>query len=576
MNKKVALLATLGVVSSAALVAAFAAVPNNTYVRLTSSDIPTLDPGQIYDTASGEVGENLYETLVSYKGKSITEVEGTLATDWKESNGGKTYTFNLRKGVKFHSGNAMSCDDAAYSIRRNLVTNNAESGNWFISETLLGTGSNAKDEPSITWDKISKAVACNSSGQLVLTLPKADPATLVKLAYTGQSVVDSKHAASIGEWDGTEKTWKDWIGKDLTDSNLSKKPSGTGAYQLVKNEPNLFVAKSFADYWGDKPKIENVILQIVKELPARIEALKKGDADIIDSGPRAAVIPQLEGVKGVTIYDGLTNNASTGIMMNQNIKNPEVLGSGKLDGAGIPGNFFSDANVRRGFSYAFGYEQYVKEALLGKAVRRGMALPETFFGYDTGIKPLSFSPEIAKGAFQKAFGGQVWKNGFTLKARYRAGSVGAQTAMEILKKNVEALNPKFKVELSSKPWSDFLKDSAQGKEAMIMIGWAPDYADPDNFLYTFYHSEGFYHPRLNFKDSAIDKFLEQARATTDRAKRKALYSLVGRRASEIQPFIIMPMATGFLAYNSSLKGIEENYNNMNSGLSGNLWKLLAK
>ncbi len=555
---------------------AFAAVPQNTYVRYTSSDIPTLDPGQIYDTASGEVGENLYETLVAYKGKSVTALEGVLATDWKESNGGKTFTFNLRKNVKFHTGNAFTCTDAEYSIRRNLVNNNAESGNWFISEALLGTGSNAKDDTSITWAAITKAVDCNAQGQLVLNLPKVDPALMVKMAYIGQAIIDSKHAIAIGEWDGTEKTWKDWVGKDLTDSALSKRPSGSGAYQFVRNEPNLFVAKAFDGYWGNKPKITNVILQVVKELPARIEALKKGDVDVIDGGPRATVIPQLEGVKSVKIMDNLTNNSQSGIFMNQNIKNPEVLGSGKLDGKGIPPTFFADVNVRKAFAHSFGYEQYIKEVQGNKSVYRTMALPETFLGYDKSIKPFGFDAEKARAAFKVAFGGKLWSSGFTLKARYRANSVPSQTAMEILKKNVEALNPKFKIELSAKPWSDFLKDSAQGKEAMILIGWAPDYADPDNFLYTFYHSAGYYHPRLNFKDAQMDKLLEQARSTIDAAKRRQLYSQVGRRANQLVPFIILPAATGFLPYNTDLKGVEENYNSMNSGATGGFWKDLSK
>ncbi len=571
---KKAVLTVLALSAGAAM--ALAAVPSNTLFYMSSSDIPTLDPGQVYDTASGNVTENVYETLVAYKGKSTSDLEGLLATDWKESGGSKVYTFTLRKNVKFHTGNAFTCEDAEYSIRRNLVVNHAESGNWFISESLLGTGANAKDDDSITWARISKAVACNSAGQLVLTLPKIDPAFMVKLAYTGQSVVDKKHAIEVGEWDGTEKTWKDAVGKDLTDSKLSQSPSGTGAYQVVKNDANQFVAKAFDGYWGKKPALQNIVIQIVKELPARLEALKKGDADIIDGGPRAVVIPQLTGVAGVKIFDGLTNNAQSGIMMNENIKNPEVLGSGKLDGAGIPGNFFSDVNVRKAFALSFGYEQYMKEVQLSKSVYRTMALPETFLGYDPSLKPYGFNPELAKAAFKKAWGGQVWTNGFTIKARYRANNVNSQTAMEILKRNVEALNPKFKIDLASKPWSDFLKDSATGKEAMILIGWAPDYADPDNFLYTFYHSQGFYHPRLNYTDTQMDKLLEQARSTTDKAKRKSLYSLVGRRAKETVPFIVLPAGTGFLPYRAEIKGLEENYNSMVSGITGTLWKDLSK
>jgi peptide/nickel transport system substrate-binding protein len=561
--------------SATVLGLAFAAVPANTLLFMSGSDIPTLDPGQVYDTASGEVVENMYETLVGYKGKSVADLEGVLATAWNISGDSKTYTFTLRKGVKFHSGNEMTCADAEYSIRRNLVTNNHDSGNWFVAESFFGTGGNAADDTSITWARIARAVSCNAQGQLVLSLPKPDPALLVKLAYTGQSVVDKKHAASIGEWDGSEATWKTWVGKDLTDSELNKKPSGTGAFQLVRRDANNVVVRAFDGYWGGKPKIENVVIQVVKEQATRLEALKKGDADIVETGGRSA-LPQLQGVPGLKIYDDIPNNAATAIFMNQKIADPAILGSGKLDGNGIPANFFSDASVRKAFAYAFDYQRYIKEVQLGKGVQRTMLLPDMFFGYDANVKKYGYDAKLAEVFFRKAFGGEVWSKGFKLTARYRANSVPAQTAMEILKAGVERINPKFKVELSAKPWSEFLKDSQAGKEAMIIVGWAPDYADPDNFVHTFYHSQGFYNPRANFKDSLLDSLIDQTRITTDRAKRKALYSQVGNRAYELSPYILVPAGVGFTVYNTSIKGLEENYNIMFSGRTGGYWKNLSK
>jgi peptide/nickel transport system substrate-binding protein len=469
----------------------------------------------------------------------------------------------------------MTCADAEYSIRRNLVTNNHDSGNWFVSESFLGTGGNAADDTSITWARIARAVSCNAQGQLVLSLPKPDPALLVKLAYTGQSVVDKKHAASIGEWDGTEATWKTWVNKDLTDSELNKKPSGTGAYQLVRRDANSVVVKAFDGYWGGKPKIENIVIQVVKEQATRLEALKKGDADMVETGPRS-VLSQLQGVQGLKVYDDIPNNAATAIFMNQKIADPAILGSGKLDGNGIPANFFSDASVRKAFAYAFDYQRYIKEVQLGKGVQRTMLLPDMFFGYDANVKKYGYDAKLAEVFFRKAFGGEVWTKGFKLTARYRANSVAAQTAMEILKAGVERINPKFKVELSAKPWSEFLKDSQAGKEAMIIVGWAPDYADPDNFVHTFYHSQGYYNPRANFKDSLLDSLIDQTRITTDRAKRKALYSQVGNRAYELSPYILVPAGVGFAVYNTAIKGLEENYNIMFSGRTGGYWKNLSK
>ncbi|GGK23834.1 peptide ABC transporter substrate-binding protein [Deinococcus malanensis] len=557
--KKIAILSTLLVTSMA-----FAVAPKDTLVIQRSADIPTMDPGVVYDTASSEVVDQMYETLLTYSGSSLTKLEPLLATKWAISNGGKTYTFDLRKNVKFHSGATMTCADAEYTFERNLVTNSAESGNWFIAESLTGVQGNANDEKSVTWAVIDKAVECNNNGQLVFNLPKVDPAFLAKLAYTGQAIVEKKYAAGLGEWSGTEKDWKTWVGKDLTGSNLSKKPNGTGPYKFVRADANTFLATAFEGYWGKKPAIKNVIRQKVPELAARQQAFLRGDADFIEGGGRSVDEAQIKGKPGVTWIDNLPNTVASAIFMNEKI-NPSggLLGSGKLDGKGIPSNFFTDVNVRRGFSYAFNYQQFIQDVQKGKGKQRTMLLPDIFPGYDTKVKTYTYAPAKATAAFKRAFGGEVWKNGFTLTANYRAGSVPSQTAMEILKRNVEALNPKFKVNLQPKQWSEMLAASKKGEEAMMLMGWAPDYADPDNFMYTFYASDGYYSPRANWKDASVDKWLKQARSTVNTAQRNRLYSLVGNRAYEQAPFILVPGGIDFMYFRSNIKGIStQTYNPM--------------
>jgi ABC-type transport system substrate-binding protein len=550
---------------------------NAVLVVQESADIPTLDPGTTYDTGSGQVVENLYETLVTYDGNSLTELRPLLATEWDISEDGTEYRFTLRDGVNFHSGNKFTCADAEYTFRRNLVTNTSSSGNWFLSESLLGTGSNANDDKSITWAKITDAVQCDGQ-TLVFNLPKADPAFLSKLAYTGQSIVDSVYAKEIGEWDGTEATWRAAVGKDLTGSPLAQKPSGTGAYRFVSKDANTFRAEAFEDYWGDKPSIQNVLIQLVPEQAARVQAFLNGDADLIESGGRAIIEEQLRGKPGVAILDDLPDTSAFGIFMNQNIKATDRLGSGKLDGQGIPANFFSDADVRRGFVAAFDVPTYIEEVQLGKGEPRNFLLPETFPGYNSELEPAKFDLAAAREAFQKAWDGQVWENGFTVNATYRANSVPAQTAMELLKRNIESLNPKFKVNIQPKQWSAILEDGDAGREILISTGWAPDYADPDNFVYTFYSSDGFYNPRANFKDEQIDAWVEEARTTTDVERRNELYTQIAERAREQAYFILMPSNPGVIAYRDNIQGIgEDTYNPMIAfARTGTLWKDLSK
>ncbi|MBZ9715013.1 ABC transporter substrate-binding protein [Deinococcus multiflagellatus] len=563
MKKLVVLGAFLASVASAS-------VPKDTLVFMSAGDISTLDPGATYDVFSSGLVDQMYETLVTYRGTSIRDLEPLLATRWTISNGGTTYTFDLRRNVKFHSGATMTCADAEYTFERNLVTNSGASGNWFLSEALLGSGANANDDKSVTWARIDHSVECNAAGQLVFTLPRVDPAFLAKLAYSGQAIIEKNYTAGLGEWSGTERDWKAWVGKDLSGSNLSKKPNGTGPYRLVKAEPDVHLFEASNVYWGPVPAIRHVIRQRVPELAARQQAFLRGDADFIEGASRSVDEAQVRGKPGVTWVDELPNVGAAAIVMNQNISAPSLLGSGKLDGKGIPANFFSDVNVRRAFNAAFNAQQFIREVQDGKGAVRTMLLPDSFPGYDAGVGTFRYDAAAAAAYFKKAWGGQVWNNGFTLTANYRADTPAAQAAMELLKKNVEALNPKFRINLLPKPWSELFAASLRGEEAMVLIGWAPDYADPDNFMSTFYASDGFYSPSSHLKDAQMDQWLKAARATVNTAERNRLYSLVGRRAYEQAPYIVLPAPVGYAFYRSEVQGW------MFNPMTALQWKRLSK
>lgn len=556
---------------------AMAAVAKDTLVIQLSTDIPTIDPGTAYDPVAGSIVENLYETLVGYQGANLREVKPVLATKWKISADGKKYTFDLRKNVKFHSGHGFRCEDAEYTFKRNLVTNSSESGNWFLSETLLGTSQNAKDDSSITWKKIDKAVKCNKTGQLVFNLPKIDPAFLVKLAFMGQSIIDQKWAIKLGEWSGTKKDWKTWVGRDLLNSKLNSQPSGTGAYKMVKRNASHLLARAFDDYWGKKPAIQKIVIQKVPDASARQIALLKGDADVVSGTERATDEDMFKGKKGIQWLEGLPSMGAPVIFMNQAIKDSKILGSGKLDGQGIPANLFSDINVRKGFSYAFNDETYIQDIQKGKAKRRTMLMPETFLGYEEKIPTYTYSKKKAIEHLKKAWNGKLWKSGFKIIVHYTADSVISQLIMEMMKKELESLNPKFRVDIVALSWSELLSKNKKGDLAMNYGGWTPDYADPDNYMYTYYNSMGYYFPRSGWKNEKVDQLTEKARKMIDQNKRAKLYAKVGRIAHEEAPYIIIPVGYNYNFFRENLKGADkEKYNPVRSFDLGVFWKDLSK
>ena len=109
----------------------------------------------------------------------------------------------------------------------------------------------------------------------------------------------------------------------------------------------------------------------------------------------------------------------------------------------------------------------------------------------------------------------------------------------MLFRSIEALNPKFKVNIVGKEWSELINSKNVPKEAMVLSAWAPDYADPDNFVSTFYASNGYYGPRLNANDAQLDTWIKEARGTTD-----TLGSLIFRELKQGGRYIVHDPKTG--------------------------------
>src|SRR5258707_3292751 len=114
------------VIALASAVAAQAETPKDTVVMAKAiDDIISLDPGESFEFSGGEVVGNMYEKLLYYDVKNVSSIYGALAESWSVGNDGKTYTFKLRPGIKFSSGNPLTADDAVYSIQRAVILNKA-------------------------------------------------------------------------------------------------------------------------------------------------------------------------------------------------------------------------------------------------------------------------------------------------------------------------------------------------------------------------------------------------------------------------------------------------------------------
>lgn len=294
----------------------------STFVYATIGDIDTFDPALAYDTASGEVIQNIYETLIFYKGESTDEFVPQLATEVpSEENGGisadgMTVTFNIRQGVMFSNGETLTPSDVAYSLQRGMLQGGTASPQWMYYEAFFGVGVDdvsllvdpegnlyddretlAAADPatlSAACEKVKSAVvADDAAGTVTLHLAQPWAPLMATLTQTWGSVMNQKWVVENGGWDGSCDTWQNYYAMQSADDPFTSIAMGTGPYVLDHRTPGQeIVMTANPDYWRTEAAydggpsgvaaIKTAIIKIIPEWGTRFSMLQAGDADIVD------------------------------------------------------------------------------------------------------------------------------------------------------------------------------------------------------------------------------------------------------------------------------------------------------
>lgn len=558
-----------------------------TFRFLTVRDRDTLDPLQAYSYAAGPV-ENVYEGLYGYRRGDPQTFEPLLATSYEVSDDGLVYTYHLRDGVRFSSGNQFACADVEYSIERALVINPDDSGAWLLAEPLLGMAKNADsvlgeaataEQYAEFWRRIDSSVECRDPQTAVFHLVEPDPAFFTKAMAPTFNIIDSAWAKANGMWDGTQATWRDWVGANLREHHLQDHMSGTGAYRIASWEKGVRItAEANPDYWGDQPAIKIVIYEVEEDQDARIAAMLAGDADWIYLDDPDA-LPRLIGQPGVSVIDARTvaQNGWEPVSVfaayfNESMSSDgnDNIGSGRLDGFGVPADFFSDRDVRLCFAYAFDSAAYTRAVPSFAGDVLTMALDPAFLGYDPDIPNYTFDLVRAEQHCRVAWGGALWDNGMYLAIPY-PDEMG-QGFAEAWKAGLEALSDRFTVDVQELGWDTFEEQLGANRLPIDVAGWFPDFPDPHAYVFPFYASAGYFPAAYGYANPEMDRLIERAAKETDTARRSELYSLIGWLGHRDAPFVILPRVTASYVISDKITGFY-----INPMLaSGFLWKDLAK
>ncbi|WP_448376552.1 ABC transporter substrate-binding protein [Fervidobacterium sp.] len=568
------------VVLSAILVTVFAlAFDPTVYVAATIGEPDTLDPHLAYDTASGEVIYNVYENLIQYKGRSVSEFEPRLATEVPTvkngllKDGGKTYVFPIRKGVKFHNGNPLTPEDVEYSFERGLLYDPDGGPMWMMWYALFGTHSrdealeefvgkpvdeifDKNGEPKAEFRQkvidfykqvVDPAIEVQGDNVVIkLKRPYGPFLNIIAQSANWAAILDKETSVKLGLWDGKPDTW--WKYKDVQKekSPLYAWAMGTGPYKFVewdrKQQKVTLVANE--DYWREPAKIKKVIIWGIDEWSTRKAMLEKGDADSI--AVVLEYLDQLRGNKDIQIIENIPTLSVTVVGFNWSI-NPQskYVGSGKFDGNGIPLDFFNDIYARKAVAAAINYDALIRDVLKGFGKRIPTALPEGLLGFDPSLPLYKFNVQEVQKNLKLAWNGQIMTKGIKFSVAYNQGNVARQRIAEMIKMYMEMAAPgKVKIDVQPLQWPVFLDSTKRGELPVFILGWLADFPDPDNFIFTYYHSNGDYSgrqganfrkfvstPRKELGGKSLDELIEQAAAESDPAVRGKLYL-------QIQKFVV--------------------------------------
>ncbi|MBI3564821.1 MAG: ABC transporter substrate-binding protein [Elusimicrobia bacterium] len=539
----------------------------DTFTLAEISDVSSLDPAVPYDGASQSIIQNVYETVIGFKGSSLSEFEPRIAEkvptlkNGLVSADGRTYRFPIRKGVKFHDGSEVTPEDVRYSLLRFMIEDPAGGPAALLLEPVAGTPSTRDSSGAVTLDFAKLAERVRVEGrEVVVELPRPFGPFLSVMARWSY-VLPKAWCAAHGDWDGSAESWKRYNDPPKDKSYLFDHMDGAGPFKLARWDrvARYTLLERHDGYWRGAAKLKRVLVKTVPELNTRKLMLQAGDADLIET-PRPYA-SQVAGIPGVRLADKLprlqTDPALFFTVKINPVANPDI-GSGRLDGDGIPPDFFADPDVRKGFAYAFDYDAILRDTFKGTAARAVGPIPPWVPGYDAKQPRYSYDLKQAEARLRKAWGGKVWDKGFKFTLTYNTGGEVREAAAQILKKGVERLNPKFRIDLRGVDWANFVDKGQRRLMPLFARGWIADYPDAHNFIYAFYHSQGRYPSAQGFADPELDRMIEAAVAEPSPAKRAALYKKVLARGSEDCPALFTVHPAGVYAMREWVKGFVDN------------------
>jgi len=396
--------------------------------------------GTTFDASS----KPIYNRLVEFK-RGTTEVQPGLAESWEVSDDGLEYTFHLRAGAKFHTtdfftpSRDLNADDIIFSFERQMDTANpfhayVEGASWEYF--------NAMSMPDLI-----KSIEKVDDMTIKFVLTRPESPFLANLAMDFASIVSKEYADSLVS------------SGNLSDMN--QKPVGTGPFTFVAYQPDAVIRyKAFADYWGGKQPIDDLVFAITTDNAVRQQKLLAGECHVMPY-PNPADVQSLKDNPDVTVME------QEGLNVGYLAYNTKVAP-------------FDNAKVRKALNMAINKQAILDAVFQGAGQAAKNPIPPTMWSYNDSIEDDPYDPEAAKAMLAEAGVSDLSMKVWAMPVQ-RPYNPNARRMAEVIQEDFSKIG--VTVEIVSYEWGEYLERSkAEDRDGAVLLGWTGDNGDPDNFL----------------------------------------------------------------------------------------------
>jgi peptide/nickel transport system substrate-binding protein len=435
--------------------------------------VDTIDPAENSVNESIWLTQNIYSRLVQPNANG-TGLLPDLAKSWSISKNGLTYTFHLRS-AKFSDGTPVTAEDARFSIDRSRHFK----GGWgFLLESV-------------------KSVSAPDSSTLVIKLKTRHAPLLADLAMYAYAIVPKKQLNAAGV------------------TKFFNKPVSSGPFMVTSLQKDSKVVLQANPYWyGKKPKIKSVEVQIVPNDNSRVLLLQKKQVDVIENPP-GNLIDQ------INKYPDLQS---------------ELFPSTRVDFIQLDEHFapFKDRNVRRALNYAIDRDAIVRLAYSGHAIKGSSYMPYKMQYWNSSLKPYPYNLAKAKALLAKS----KYPNGFKCFLIEVTNDVAGNASAVVIKSNLAKLG--ITVDIQTYELLTAYDKEDGGHSQMGQRYWTNDIIDPDEVTTFAVDPKGGANAFSTYwSNTRATKLVHQARVERNSAKRASMYKEIQKIVYQESPFLVL-------------------------------------